>query len=83
MKITIPTAANAYANLRRALPLLLILRSLAIAQAELRVPGFTAYLDSDVEGGRISGRSGVIGWNNPKLRVLWFGEIKTPGKLDC
>lgn len=62
---------------------LLVLASLAGLQAELRVPGFTGYLDPDVDGGRISGRSGVVGWNNPKQHVLWFGEIKTPGKLDC
>lgn len=70
-------------NLRRPLPALLLLGSLAVAQAGLRVPGFTAYLDPDVAGGRVSSRSGVVGWNNPKLNVLWFGEIKTPGKLEC
>src|ERR1043165_9693379 len=93
MKITTKTPVHlakcidfvggAYTNLRRLLPALLVLVSLAVAQAELRVPGFTAYLDADGEGGRISGRRGVIGWNNPKVHVLWFGEIKTPGKLDC
>jgi hypothetical protein len=51
--------------------------------AELRVPGFTAYLDPDGRGARVSQRSGVAGWTDPATRVLWFGEIKTPGKLDC
>jgi hypothetical protein len=50
---------------------------------ELRVPAFTAYLDPDVRGARVSPRSGITGWHDPELRVLWFGEIKTPGKLDC
>ncbi|UCG56466.1 MAG: DUF3472 domain-containing protein [Phycisphaerales bacterium] len=51
--------------------------------AELRVPAFTAYLDPDVRGARVSTRSGITGWNDPALKVLWFGDIKTQGKLDC
>ena len=55
-----------------------------LADAEsLRIPAFTAYLDPDVDGARISGRSGISGWHDPALKVLWFGEIKTPGPLDC
>jgi len=55
----------------------------ATSAAELRVPAFTAYLDPDVRGARVSPRSGITGWNDPELKVLWFGQIKTPGKLDC
>ena len=55
----------------------------AASAAELRIPAFTAYLDPDVRGARVSPRSGITGWNNPELKVLWFGEIKTLGKLDC
>ncbi len=55
----------------------------AVSAAELRVPGFTAYLDPDGRGARVSQRSGVVGWTDPGTKVLWFGEIKTPGKLDC
>lgn len=54
-----------------------------VPAAELRIPAFTAYLDPDVRGARVSPRSGITGWNNPELKVLWFGEIKIPGKLDC
>ena len=50
---------------------------------ELRIPAFTAYLGPDARGARVSPRSGITGWNNPELKVLWFGEIKTMGKLDC
>jgi hypothetical protein len=49
---------------------------------ELRVPGFTVYLDPDGRGARVSPRSGVTGWTDPGTKVLWFGEIKTPGQLD-
>lgn len=53
------------------------------AQAELRVPAFTAYLDPETRGASVSEKSGITKWTNPRLKVLWFGEIKTPGKLDC
>jgi len=69
--------------MNRTIILLLCLFALARAQAELRVPAFTAYLDPDPEGADVSPRSGISGWTDPALKVLWFGEIKTPGKLDC
>jgi len=53
------------------------------ARAELRIPAYTAYLSPDVHGARVSERSGITGWKDPKLKVLWFGEIKTPGELTC
>ena len=55
----------------------------AAAAAELRVPAFTAYLDPNVDGARVSQRSGMTRWDDPALKVLWFGQIKTAGKLDC
>ncbi len=62
--------------------LVLVIWSLS-ARAELRVPAFTAYLDPDGNGANVSGKSGVTGWKNPKLKVLWFGAFKTPGALDA
>jgi hypothetical protein len=62
---------------------LVLAASLVPAGAELRVPAFTAYLDPNPDGARVSERSGVAGWHDPALKVLWFGEIKQPGKLDC
>ena len=53
------------------------------AEAQLRVPAFTAYLELDPEGAGVSERSGITGWTDSSLKVLWFGDIKTPGKLDC
>ena len=49
----------------------------------LRVPAFTAYIDPDVRGARVSERSGITRWTDPAMKVLWFGQIKTPGRLDC
>jgi hypothetical protein len=67
----------------RQLTLALFLFTLCGAQAQLRVPAFTAYLEPDPDGARVSPRSGVSDWTDPSIEVLWFGEIKTPGKLDC
>ncbi|MEN6427933.1 MAG: DUF3472 domain-containing protein, partial [Phycisphaerales bacterium] len=55
----------------------------AASAGELRIPAFTAYLDPDLEGARVSQRSGVSRWTDPNLKVLWFGRIATAGKLDC
>lgn len=51
--------------------------------AEVRIPASTAYLDPDVDGARVSSRSGITGWKDPGLKVLWFGNIQTPGQLEC
>jgi len=53
------------------------------ARAELQIPAFTAYLSPDADGARVSERSGITRWTNPALKVEWFGEIKTPGKLEA
>ncbi len=53
------------------------------ARAELRVPSFTAYTDPDPNSPRISSLSGITGWTNPEQRVLWFGQIKTAGRLTA
>ena len=52
------------------------------AAAELRIPAFTAYLDPDVDGAQVSAPSGITHWQDPALKVLWFGEITTPGRLE-
>ncbi len=63
--------------------LLTLLLAATAARAELRIPAFTAYLDPDVEGAQISTQDGVTKWKDPGLKVLWFGEIKITGNLDC
>ena len=62
--------------------LLLSAGLLSTALAELSVPASTAYLDPDANGAKVS-KTGITGWTNPQLTVSWFGEIKTPGKLDA
>lgn len=69
--------------MRKTIVMSLCLFALCRVQAELRVPAFTAYLDPNPDGADVSPRSGISDWTDPALKVLWFGEIKTPGKLDC
>jgi hypothetical protein len=57
--------------------------TLTCAQAQLQVPAFTAYLEPDSDGANVSRNSGISNWTDSSLKVLWFGEIKTPGELDC
>ena len=54
-----------------------------VACGERRIPAFTAYLDPDGQGARVSSRSGITGWTDPALKVHWFGQIRNPGSLDC
>ena len=66
----------------RSLRALLVIAPLLIvaARAQMRIPAFTAYLEPDSGGAKVS-KEGISGWTNPKITVSWFGEIKTPGKL--
>jgi hypothetical protein len=63
--------------------LLFGLAASSVARAEQTIPAFTAYLSPDPNGARVSQRSGITGWKNPGVKVLWFGEIEQPGDLEC
>lgn len=54
----------------------------AEARAALEIPAFTAYLEPDGLGARVSERSGITGWKNPGQAILWFGEFKTNGPVE-
>jgi len=61
----------------------LLFLAAVIARAELRVPAFTAYLEPNVDGAHVSSRSGITGWKDPAIKVLWFGRIQTNGELKA
>jgi len=63
--------------------LALLLSSATALRAELRVPAYTAYLDTEERGIRVSERSGISGWSDPAVKVLWFGELKSAGDVTC
>jgi len=49
----------------------------------LQIPAHSAYLAPDINGARISENKPIRGWTDPELKVTWYGEIKTTGRLDC
>lgn len=53
------------------------------AAAELRVPAYTAYLEPNADGARVSQRGGVTRWTDPDLKVVWFGEFKQTGEVTA
>ena len=54
----------------------------ASSRAELRIPASTAYGDPWERGAKIS-KDGITGWKDSAQKILWFGEIKTAGKLEA
>lgn len=61
----------------------LLFLSTQLAHAELRIPAFTAYLDPDPNGAKVSKDTGITGWKDDSLHVSWFGELKATGKLTA
>lgn len=55
----------------------------SLAQAEVRVPAHTAYLDPVNGSASVSEKDGIKRWDDPAQSVLWFGDIKSTGKLEC
>src|SRR5688572_1427175 len=47
----------------------------------LRVPAFTAYIEPNPDGAKVSEEAGITGWSDRKQSVSWFGSIAKPGKL--
>ncbi len=50
--------------------------------AELRVPAFTAYGEPDPQALKVSEKRGVTNWSDAANKIVWHGNIKTPGKLE-
>jgi hypothetical protein len=48
----------------------------------LRVPAFTAFAEPDPEALEFSKQSGLTGSSDAKTKVVWYGELKTSGRLD-
>jgi uncharacterized protein DUF3472/uncharacterized protein DUF5077 len=65
------------------LVLVCLFLSAAYGEDSLRVPAFTAYLDPNPRGASVSEHSGVTRFRDPATRVLWFGEFKTTGNVEC
>jgi len=61
----------------------MVLAAAQQAGAALRVPAFTAYVEPEPDGLRVSSRSGITGWTDPRFRVVWFGQFKTTGPIEA
>ncbi len=48
----------------------------------LVVPGYTAFAEPDSEALDFSEQNGITGWSHSNDKIVWYGEIKTPGRLD-
>jgi hypothetical protein len=53
----------------------------ALTDDTLRVPAFTAYVEPDPAGARVSAEKGVSGWEQPAQRLYWLGRLGAPGTL--
>ncbi len=62
---------------------LLIFSGISSVPAELQVPAYTAYLSPDVRGARVSEKNGITRWGEAGLEVLWFGELRSTGVVQC
>jgi hypothetical protein len=52
-----------------------------INSTEIRVPAYTAYLEPNADGARVAQRGGVTRWNNPEIKIVWFGKFKQTGEI--
>ena len=55
----------------------------ASLQAGISVPGCTAYGLPDFDALQTSKARGVFNWQNPELKVAWYGELKPAGALEA
>lgn len=51
--------------------------------AELRVPANTAYFEPNPNGAQVSDANGITGWKDASLKISWFGEFQTAGKVTA
>lgn len=69
--------------MKKYLILTLSLAAWCRVQAALPIPAFTAYLDPFDGDGQVSEDNGITGWTDPAQKVLWFGDFKNTGDVDC
>lgn len=54
----------------------------AQAPDSLRVPAFTAFIEPQPNGLRVSQKTGITGWTDPSNQIAWYGELKATGQLQ-
>lgn len=59
----------------------LICLSSNFASAQLRVPAFTAYIQPNANGARVTEEQGITRWRNPEQTINWYGKFAETGEL--
>jgi hypothetical protein len=72
-----------FCKMKTLLPLFIFMLVVCKLLAELRVPAYTAYTSSQIDAPLITVRDGITNWKNPDASILWFGEFKTAGEIEC
>lgn len=54
-----------------------------VLAAALTIPGSTAYSEPDAGALRMDKARGVLGWQDPAQRVVWYGLFKTGGAVQA
>ncbi len=50
--------------------------------AEVRVPAFTAYIEPNSRGARVSEEQGITRWKSPDQSIHWYGKFAQGGQLS-
>jgi Domain of unknown function (DUF3472)/Domain of unknown function (DUF5077) len=53
------------------------------AEPSLSIPAFTAYIQPDPNGLKVSEKSGVDGWSDAKQQIAWHGRFANAGALTA
>jgi hypothetical protein len=46
------------------------------------IPAFTAYIEPDPDGAKVSEPEGIRQWSDARQKVVWYGKINAPGRLE-
>jgi len=48
----------------------------------LKIPAFTAYLEPDPNGARVSESNGITRWSKAENQIKWYGQLRNSGELS-
>src|ERR1043165_2473418 len=64
-------------------PFIIIVSGVWAADNPLAIPAFTAYIQPDPRGARVSERTGIEKWSDATQQVAWHGHFTNAGKLQA
>lgn len=51
--------------------------------AAVRVPAYTAYIEPNANGARVSEETGITRWRSPEQTINWYGKFAATGALNA